>query len=61
MKLAVYDLSLGEVEINSRAISYTWVNPDAKRIGINLRKVLSGWTMIEPGFINQNTWRNDDD
>ncbi|MEO1485486.1 MAG: hypothetical protein AAFU57_07060 [Bacteroidota bacterium] len=60
MKLAVYDLPLEEVEINSRAISYTWVNPDAKRIGINLRKILSGWTMIEPGFVNQNTWRNDD-
>lgn len=57
MKLAVYDMPLNKVGINSTSISYTWVNPDAKRIGINLRKVISGWTFIEPGLVNQNTWR----
>ncbi|RKR15195.1 hypothetical protein CLV91_1277 [Maribacter vaceletii] len=57
MKLAIYDMPLDKVGINSTSISYTWVNPDAKRIGINLRKVISGWTLIEPGFGNQNTWR----
>ncbi|QLG45058.1 hypothetical protein [Costertonia aggregata] len=55
MKLAIYDLPMAKVEINSKAISYTWVNPEAKRIGINLRKILSGWTLIEPNFISQNT------
>ncbi len=59
MKLAVYDKPLDSVGINSRSISYTWANPEAKRIGINLRKVLSGWTFIEPGFVNQNTWRKE--
>ncbi len=59
MKLAIYDMPLDSVDINSRSISYTWVNPEAKRIGINLRKVISGWTFIEPGFVNQNTWRKE--
>jgi len=52
MKLAIYDMPLDSVEINSRSISYTWLNPEAKRSGINLRKVTSGWTLIEPGYIN---------
>ncbi len=47
MKLAIYDISLEEVGINSRSISYTWTSPDAKRLGINLRKVVSGWTLVE--------------
>jgi len=47
MKLAIYDLPLAEVDINSKAISYTWANPEATRIGINLRKIISGWTLIE--------------
>lgn len=54
MKLAIYDVPLKDVGINSKAISYTWVNPDATRIGINLRKIISGWTMIEPDFVNSN-------
>jgi len=57
MKLAVYDMPMDSVGINSRSISYTWTNPEAKRLGINLRKVVSGWTLIEPGFQNQNSWR----
>ncbi len=52
MKLAIYDMPMDSVEINSRSISYTWLNPSAKRTGINLRKVITGWTFIEPGFIN---------
>ncbi len=52
MKLAIYDMPMDSVEINSRSISYTWLNPSAKRTGINLRKVVTGWTFIEPGFIN---------
>ncbi len=52
MKLAIYNMPLDRVGINSRSISYTWSNPDSKRIGINLRKVVSGWTFIEPGYIN---------
>ncbi len=52
MKLAIYDMPLDSVQINSRSISYTWLNPEAKRTGINLRKITSGWTLIEPGYIN---------
>jgi len=54
MKLAVYDQAASEVAFNSRSISYTWTSPKAKRIGINLRKIVSGWTLIEPGYINSN-------
>jgi len=54
MKLAVYDIPKSELNVNSKAISYTWVNPDSKRIGINIRRVLSGWTFIEPGYISSN-------
>ncbi len=54
MKLAIYDLPLSEVGINSKAISYTWTNPEATRIGINLRKVITGWTLMEDDYINSN-------
>lgn len=59
MKLAIYDMPMDSVGINSRSISYTWLNPEAKRIGINLRKVTSGWTFIEPGFINSDNTKFD--
>ncbi len=52
MKLAIYDMPMDSVGINSRSISYTWSNPESKRLGINLRKVVSGWTFIEPGYVN---------
>jgi len=48
MKLAIYDIPPEEVDFNSKSISYTWTDPTAKRIGINLRKIASGWTFIEP-------------
>ncbi len=54
MKLAIYDMPPEEVDWNSKSISYTWTSPEAKRIGINLRKVVSGWTLIEPEFLNAN-------
>lgn len=54
MKLAIYDMPLAEVGINSKSISYTWSNPEAKRLGINLRKIISGWTLIEEGYVNSN-------
>lgn len=54
MKLAIYDLPMKEVDINSKAIAYTWCNPDATRIGINIRKAISGWTLIEPNYKNSN-------
>ena len=57
MKLAIYDMPLDSVQINSRSISYTWLNPEAKRTGINLRKVTSGWTLLEPGYINSDNTR----
>lgn len=59
MKLAIYDMPLDSVQINSRSISYTWLNPEAKRTGINLRKVTSGWTFIEPGFVNSDNTKFD--
>lgn len=57
MKLAVYEMPADSVSWNSYAVSYTWSSPEAKRIGINLRKVLSGWTLIEPDYVNSNTMR----
>jgi len=54
MKLAVYDMPMSEVNINSKSICYTWSNPEVKRLGINIRKVISGWTLIEPDYINSN-------
>lgn len=54
MKLGVYDESMENIHYSSKAMSYTWTNPDAKRIGINLRKMLTGWTFIEPGFVSSN-------
>ena len=54
MKLAVYEMPMDSIGINSYAVSYTWTNPEAKRLGINLRKIVSGWTLIEPGYINSN-------
>lgn len=54
MKLAVYEMPIDSIGINSYAVSYTWTNPKAKRLGINLRKIVSGWTLIEPGYINSN-------
>ena len=55
MKVAIYDISLDEVGINSKAISYAWACPDAKRLGINIRKLITGWTFIEEGFLSSNT------
>jgi len=54
MKIAIYDVPMKEVGINSKAISYAWTSPDAKRLGINLRKIISGWTYIEQGFLSSN-------
>ena len=51
-KLAFYDMPLSEIGINSRAFAYTWVNPEATRIGMNLRYLQSGWTLIEDGYVN---------
>jgi hypothetical protein len=41
LKLAVYE------EGNTKAIAYTWANPDAKRIGINIREMQIGLTLEE--------------
>lgn len=60
MKLAIYEEQLQDVGINSKSISYTWTNPEAKRLGINLRKIISGWTLIEEGFLNSNNLNDDE-
>ena len=57
MKLAVYQEQSDSLHYNSRAISYTWTNPEAKRLGINLRKIVSGWTLIEPGYLNSDNMK----
>ncbi|MCS7037931.1 MAG: hypothetical protein RMJ33_00040 [Saprospiraceae bacterium] len=46
MKLAIYTEPPERLHWNSRAIAYTWADPAARRIGINIRKVVSGWTLI---------------
>jgi len=51
MKLAVYQESSEVVTYNSRSISYTWTNPEAQRIGINLRSIISGWTLENSGLL----------
>ncbi len=47
LKLAVYQEPADRLHWNSRAIAYTWADPSAWRIGINIRKVASGWTLIK--------------
>ncbi|MFN4144427.1 MAG: hypothetical protein ACK4GN_01295 [Runella sp.] len=47
MKLAIYELPQNALDYNSYAIAYTWTNPEAERLGINLRYILSGWTLDE--------------
>jgi len=59
MKLAIYDTPISEVGINSKSISYTWTNPEAKRLGINLRKIISGWTFIEDGYLSSNNLKQE--
>jgi hypothetical protein len=54
MKLAVYEMPADSLDYNSYSISYTWTNPEAMRIGINLRKLISGWTLDDP-----NMWNSD--
>lgn len=46
LKLAVYTESPEQLHWNSRAVAYSWADPAARRIGINIRKVVSGWTLI---------------
>ena len=55
MKIAVYNIPMDSVTINSKSISYAWASPNAKRLGINLRNIVTGWTLIEPHYINSNT------
>ncbi|MEM6802009.1 MAG: chromophore lyase CpcT/CpeT [Bacteroidota bacterium] len=41
MKLAIYE------EGKPRAIAYTWTNVEAKRIGINMRSIQAGFSLVE--------------
>jgi CpeT/CpcT family (DUF1001) len=49
MKLAIYE------EGKTKAITYNWTNPEAERIGINLRWIQVGLTEIKEGLINRET------
>jgi hypothetical protein len=55
MKLAVYEMPENQLEYNSHSISYTWTNPEAKRLGINLRKLISGWTLDDASMWNSDS------
>ena len=55
MKLAVYEIPEKQLEYNSHSIAYTWTNPEAVRLGINLRKMLSGWTYDDPSMWNSDS------
>jgi CpeT/CpcT family (DUF1001) len=46
LKLAIYE------EGNTKALSYTWANPEAERIGINLRWIQVGLTMVKETLKN---------
>jgi CpeT/CpcT family (DUF1001) len=46
MKLAIYE------EGTERAITYNWTNPEAERIGINLRYLQVGLTLVKDSFKN---------
>ncbi len=61
MKLAIYEEPFENIDYNSKAISYTWTNPESKRLGINLRKVLTGWTFIESGYFSSNHMQEEKD
>jgi hypothetical protein len=41
MKLAIYE------DGKEEAIAYTWTNPEARQIGINLRNLQSGMTLVK--------------
>jgi hypothetical protein len=47
LKLAIYE------EGTERAITYNWTNPEAERIGINLRYLQVGLTLIKEGLKNK--------
>ncbi len=46
LKLAIYTEPPEQLHWNSRAVAYSWADPAARRIGVNIRKVVSGWTLI---------------
>ena len=52
MKLAIYHSPDSKPNIHSKAIAYTWADPLAKRLGVNIRTILSGWTLIEANYLN---------
>lgn len=41
LKLAIYEYG------KDKAVAYVWTNPDAKRIGINMRSITAGFTLVE--------------
>ncbi|MEN0050318.1 MAG: hypothetical protein AAF806_24855 [Bacteroidota bacterium] len=43
MKLAIYE------ERKDKAVAYVWTNPDAKRIGINMRSITADFAEKEDG------------
>jgi CpeT/CpcT family (DUF1001) len=47
LKLAIYE------EGKTKALSYTWANPEAERIGINLRWIQVGFTMLKETLKNR--------
>ena len=52
LKLAVYDLPASAVTVDSHAVAYVWAEPSARRLGLNLRDVVTGWTLDDAGLAN---------
>ena len=52
LKLAVYATPAREVTTGSHAVAYAWTEPEAPRIGLNLRDVITGWTLDGASLAN---------
>ena len=52
LKLAVYAMPASAVTYDSHAVAYAWAEPGASRLGLNLRDVVTGWTLDTPGLGN---------
>ena len=52
LKLAVYEMPAAEVTVESHAAWYVWAEPESRRLGINAREVVTGWTLEASGLSN---------
>ena len=52
LKLAVYEMPAAEVTVESHAAWYVWAEPESRRLGINAREAVTGWTLEASGLSN---------